>query len=139
MQVPPTPIVVPPTPLSGGVKNGQDDDEAERRRQGDDGNDADKGVHRARGEPRAQATEETDAQGVVIAESPEDDDRMDAWPDIGSASRTEAQSTSPSGKPRGSNGKKHAGWEKKGCIPTGRSRSRSGSSSSQCRSCSISS
>lgn len=135
MQVPPTPIVVPPTPLSG-VKNGQDDDE-EGRRQGEDGNDADKGVNGAGGEPRAEATEEADAQEVVIAQSPEEDDRIDGWPDVGSAPSTEAQSTFPSGKPQGHNGKKHAGLDKKGSIPTGRSRSRSGSSSSQCMSCSF--
>lgn len=125
MQVPPTPVVVPPTPV-GGANDTQDsagNQEAEGKVQKQQG---------------AEVADEPDTENFVIAESPEEDDQIDGWPNVGSttggvvkdSSSSHGKITSPDGD------KKRNEVEKKGSIPTGRSRSRSGSSSSQCMSCS---
>jgi hypothetical protein len=132
MQVPPTPVVVPPTPVGGGKDVKTPRDGGSSGASAKDGDAAQNG----NGEEAADAP---DGEDVFIAESPEEDDGIDGWPTVGSSGGTTANNSismdRKSSTTSTSNGEKNRSEvEKKGSVPTGRSRSRSGSSSSQCTS-----
>jgi hypothetical protein len=132
MQVPPTPVVVPPTPV-GGQTNSQD---AENPIGGENSGASPKEGDVAH---HGEAADVPDAEDVMIAESPEEDAEIDGWPTVGSSSGTTANNSISVDRKNSttstSNGEKNRSEvEKKGSVPTGRSRSRSGSSSSQCTS-----
>lgn len=126
MQVPPTPVVVPPTPVGAGK-----DAEPSKAGESPGARTKDGGVTRNGREVKAEVT---DDENVVIAESPEEDDGTDGWPTVGpTVGNAVNTSNSVGSKTPASNGERNRSEvEKKASVPTGRSRSRSGSSSSQC-------
>lgn len=144
MIVPPTPVVVPPTPVGGqygGEKTGK-----ERREVGDGevkGGAKDSQMNGKKDERWANSKgtdEETPEDGtddVVIVQSPEDEEPsipIHSWNDA-SAPRDDSRDMDKTPQPRSPNGIPRQNPEgRKSPIPIGRSRSRSSSSSSQCMS-----